>query len=88
MEQADYDAARELFGDAGLKPLDSYLPKTLKEFEVGMGSAASATTMLARVLVLVLHTDINPPVLYRTLPRSWSHGTSLPTGSQSTSKRL
>lgn len=40
MEQADYEAARELFGDAGLKPLDSYLPKTLKEFEVGVGSAA------------------------------------------------
>lgn len=33
VEQADYEAARELFGDAGLKPLDSYLPKTLKEFE-------------------------------------------------------
>ncbi|KAG2486474.1 hypothetical protein HYH03_014921 [Edaphochlamys debaryana] len=32
VEQADYEAARELFGDA-LKPLDSYMPKTLKEFE-------------------------------------------------------
>lgn len=33
MEQADYEAARELFGVSALKPLDSYLPKTLREFE-------------------------------------------------------
>ncbi|EFJ52063.1 eukaryotic translation initiation factor 3-like protein [Volvox carteri f. nagariensis] len=34
VEQADFDAARELFGDAStLKPLESFLPKTLKEFE-------------------------------------------------------
>ncbi|GFR49022.1 hypothetical protein Agub_g11043 [Astrephomene gubernaculifera] len=34
VEQADYEAARELFGGVStLRPLDSYLPKTLKEFE-------------------------------------------------------
>ncbi|KXZ54471.1 hypothetical protein GPECTOR_4g536 [Gonium pectorale] len=34
VEQADYEAARELFGGVTtLKPLESYLPKTLKEFE-------------------------------------------------------
>ncbi|GLC33406.1 hypothetical protein PLESTB_000072100 [Pleodorina starrii] len=34
VEQADYDAARELFdGVSTLKPLESYLPKSLKEFE-------------------------------------------------------
>jgi hypothetical protein len=34
VEQADYESARELFGGVStLKPLESYLPKTLKEFE-------------------------------------------------------
>ncbi|PNW83152.1 hypothetical protein CHLRE_06g308850v5 [Chlamydomonas reinhardtii] len=34
VEQADYEAARELFGGVStLKPLESYMPKTLKEFE-------------------------------------------------------
>lgn len=32
VEQADYDAARDLFQDVR-KPLDSYLPKSLKEFD-------------------------------------------------------
>ncbi|GLI60035.1 hypothetical protein VaNZ11_001885 [Volvox africanus] len=34
VEQADYESARDLFGCVStLKPLESYLPKTLKEFE-------------------------------------------------------
>ncbi|GIL65594.1 hypothetical protein Vafri_19327 [Volvox africanus] len=34
VEQADYESARDLFGGVStLRPLESYLPKTLKEFE-------------------------------------------------------
>lgn len=32
MEQADYESARELFGTVG-KPLEAYLPKSVKDFE-------------------------------------------------------
>lgn len=33
VEQADYEAARELFGASGVKPLESFLPKSVKDFE-------------------------------------------------------
>lgn len=33
VEQSDYESARDLFGASTARPLESYLPKTVKDFE-------------------------------------------------------